>query len=336
MTRSDWLIIGIYSFLLWNLQFWGEWLEEDWSFWSKDTRYLLINISLVEVLRQVLTVIAIVFFIVPRYFYRKRYALSIALIIGILAFMRLIEPYILPYTSEPHYPEFFPKLLFGIMNGGEAIAFPSFLLLARSYYQSQRDMLALQKEQKETQLKVLQAQVDPHFLFNSLNILDILIPVNPEKAQQFTKKLAALYRYMIRHKDEDVVSLLDEWEFCKDYLFLIKQRFNGLFPVSTELNERELDQYFIPPAAMQTLLENITKHNVALPDKPVEITIELESDYIVIRNDYQPKAGMEESTGTGLQNLASRIALLTDRELQQEIEDGKFVVKVPLVKASSL
>ncbi len=332
IKRSDWIIIGIYGALLINLLFWGEWLEEDWPFWSKDTRYLFFNISVVEVVKQLTMMILIVFYVVPTFFNKKKYLLSFGLIVLILLVARIIDPYILPYTSEPLQPDLGAKLFWGVLEHGEAISFPCFLLLAKSFYQSQLAVVALQKEQKETALKVLQAQVDPHFLFNNLNILDILIEQNPDKARIFTRKLSSLYRYMTRHKDDEVVPLGTEWAFCQDYIYLISQRFNGLFPVKTELTTDQLDQYFVPPAAVQTLLENITKHNVALPQKPVQITIGVASEYLLVSNDFRPKIPIEDSSGTGLQNLAARVGLLTDQEIVYGEENGQFVVQLPLVK----
>ncbi|MEO0875310.1 MAG: hypothetical protein AAFY48_11960, partial [Bacteroidota bacterium] len=164
IKRSDWIIIGIYGALLLNLMFWGEWLEEDWSLWSKDSRYLFFNISVVEVVKQLTMMILIVFYVVPTFFNKKKYLLSFGLIVLILLIARIIDPYILPYTSEPLQPDLGAKLFWGVLENGEAISFPCFLLLAKSFYQSQLAVVALQKEQKETALRVLQAQVDPHFL----------------------------------------------------------------------------------------------------------------------------------------------------------------------------
>ncbi|MEL7221076.1 MAG: histidine kinase [Bacteroidota bacterium] len=335
IDRSDWMIIGVYSFLLVNLLFWGEWLEEDWSFWSKDTLYLFFNISVVEVLKQMILVVLIVFYIVPRFFNEKRYAMTLSLIVLLLLLARIIDPYILPYTSAPLQPDLAANLFWGVLEHGEAISFPCFLLLAKSFYQSQVEVLALQKEQKETELRVLQAQVDPHFLFNNLNILDILIGQDPQKARIFTRKLSALYRYMIRHKDDEFVSLPTEWKFCENYIYLIGQRFNGLFPFENQIDQEEMAKFLVPPAAIQTLLENITKHNAALPAQPVKTKITLTNDYLVISNDFRPKNKVKDSTGTGLLNLASRIALLTDKKLEHQIENDQFVVRLPLVKQIS-
>lgn len=332
IDRSDWIILGIYGFILLNLQFWGEWLEEDWLFWSKDTRYLFFNICGVEVLKQLLMVVLIVFYIVPTFFNKKRYVLAFGLIIAILLLVRIIDPYILPYTSAPLQPDLAANLFWGILENGEAVSFPCFLLLAKSFYQSQIEMMALQKEQKETELKVLQAQVDPHFLFNNLNILNILIAQDPKRAQEFTRRLSSLYRYMIRHKDDEVVHLQTEWAFCQDYLYLITQRFNGLFQVNAQFEKGALDQFMVPPASIQTLLENVIKHNVALPKQQVKTTLFIENNYLIVSNDFYPKTQDHEKSGTGLRNLAARIALLTDKELEYEVLNEKFVVRLPLVQ----
>jgi len=185
---------------------------------------------------------------------------------------------------------------------------------------------------KESELQLLRAQIDPHFLFNNLNILDILINLDPKKASRYTKRLSSLYRYMIRHKDQDVVSLKEEWAFSEDYIFLLEQRFDELFLFENELKGKDLDSYFIPPASMQTLLENIVKHNFALPEAPIHTIIYLENDFLCVKNDRKPKENVKDSTGTGLTNLKKRIKLLTDQTVEIEQTADVFWVKVPLVR----
>lgn len=114
---------------------------------------------------------------------------------------------------------------------------------------------------------------------------------------------------MICHKDQDVVSLKEEWAFSEDYIFLLEQRFDELFLFDNGLAGKDLDSYFIPPASMQTLLENIVKHNFALPEASIHVTIYLEDDFLCVKNDRKPKENVKDSTGTGLTNLKKRIRL---------------------------
>ena len=137
---------------------------------------------------------------------------------------------------------------------------------------------------------------------------------------------------MIRHKDQDVVSLKEEWQFSEDYIFLLQQRFDDLYFFDSSLDGENLEEYFIPPASMQTLLENIVKHNFALPDEPIHAKIYLEGNYLCVQNDSRPKESVKDSMGTGLNNLKKRIRLLTDQNLIIEKKLTSFLVKVPLVK----
>lgn len=331
IPKSDWVIIAIYFFVVLNLQFWGEWFEEDWSLWSQNTWNLFFKVVLREIFIQFCVVLLIVYYIVPIFFDRKKYVLSIISIVGLLMMMGVMSTWTNPYRTFDMDGGMVSFLFWQVLESGEVISFPCFLLLAKSYYKSQNQMLALQKEKKEGELKVLQAQVDPHFLFNNLNILDILIDTDTKKAKKFTRKLSSLYRYMIRHKDEDVVSLETEWKFCQSYLFLIEQRFNGLFPIHSNLDQYDLENYFVPPAAMQTIIENVTKHNIALPARPVETWITIKENCLEIKNDYRPKEINEDQSGTGLNNLSSRIELLTDEKLKIEVGDQFYKVTIPLV-----
>ena len=332
IKRSDWIIIGIYWVLMVHLQFFSEWVEEDWPLFSKDSSFLYFNISWLNISIQVLGVLIIVYYLVPTFLRSKQYLLTFLTVILVLIGMQIVGSLLVPLLYPSIFPNVAETLLWGILDNGESISFISFLLIAKNYYESRNELLELQKENKEQALKTLQAQVDPHFLFNNLNILDALIHKDPMKASQFTKRLSSLYRYMIRHKDEDVVSLAEEWAFSDDYLFLLKQRFDDLFEIHRTLDPQDLSRYFIPPAAMQTLLENVGKHNVALPGQPIQVNITVKDGTLSIRNDKRPKKDPDNSSGTGLKNLAARIQLLTDKALAIEETDSTFTVTVPLVR----
>ena len=204
--------------------------------------------------------------------------------------------------------------------------------MAKQYYSTQTRFVELERNQKDHELKLLKAQVDPHFLFNNLNILDILIQTDPVKASEFTKRLSSLYRYMIRHKNEELVSLEAEWKFSADYIYLLEQRFEGLFLFDIDLENMELPQFYIPPASIQTLLENVVKHNTALPNAPIEVSIYMEKDLFCIANAVKLKNNPKDSMGTGLDGLKKRVQLLTDRALVVESDPNRFIVKIPLLR----
>jgi sensor histidine kinase YesM len=176
----------------------------------------------------------------------------------------------------------------------------------------------------------LKNQIDPHFLFNSLNVLSSLIEENPENAQRFTTSLSKIYRYVLEQKDKELVSVEEELSFAKTYMNLLKMRFeNSLF--------YELPQTIsnpdakVVPLSLQLLLENTVKHNVVSEQRPLHIRIFIEGDYLVIQNDYQKKEVLQSRQGVGLQNIISRYDILTDRKVRIEQDDENFTVYLPLL-----
>ncbi|HEY4618407.1 MAG TPA: histidine kinase [Flavobacterium sp.] len=176
----------------------------------------------------------------------------------------------------------------------------------------------------------LKNQIDPHFLFNSLNVLSSLIEENPENAQRFTISLSKIYRYVLEQKDKELVSVEEELAFAKTYMNLLKMRFeNSLFyelPQTVSNPEAK-----VVPLSLQLLLENTVKHNVVSEQRPLRIRIFIEGDYLVIQNDYQKKEVLRDRQGVGLQNIINRYAILTDREVRIEQNPDTFTVYLPLL-----
>ncbi|UQD57412.1 histidine kinase [Flavobacterium sp. K5-23] len=176
----------------------------------------------------------------------------------------------------------------------------------------------------------LKNQIDPHFLFNSLNVLSSLIEENPDNAQRFTTSLSKIYRYVLEQKDKELVTVEEELAFAKTYMNLLKMRFeNSLF---YELPE-EIDNLDakVVPLSLQLLLENAVKHNIVSEQRPLHIRIFIEEDYLVVQNDYQKKEVLQDGQGVGLQNIISRYAILTDRKVRIEQDDKVFSVKIPIL-----
>jgi sensor histidine kinase YesM len=192
------------------------------------------------------------------------------------------------------------------------------------------------KEQKiiagtaSAKFESLKNQIDPHFLFNSLNVLSSLIEENPDNAQRFTTSLSKIYRYVLEQKDKELVSVEEELAFAKTYMNLLKMRFeNSLF--------YELQTAFINPEAkvvplsLQLLLENTVKHNVVSEQRPLHIRIAAEGDYLVIQNDYQKKEILQDRQGVGLQNIINRYGIITKRKVLIEQNEKTFTVKIPIL-----
>ncbi|MCX2837698.1 2TM domain-containing protein [Salinimicrobium sp. MT39] len=176
----------------------------------------------------------------------------------------------------------------------------------------------------------LKNQIDPHFLFNSLNVLTSLIEENPEQAQKFTTGLSKIYRYVLEQKDKELVDLEEEIKFAVTYINLLKMRFENsiYFEVPGQLSTPEAK---VVPLSLQLLLENTIKHNVVSENKPLRIKIFEEDGYLVLENNLQEKEVLQKRAGVGLQNIVSRYGLVTRREVQIIKDSEKFSVKIPIL-----
>ncbi|WP_324719567.1 2TM domain-containing protein [Salinimicrobium sp. HB62] len=176
----------------------------------------------------------------------------------------------------------------------------------------------------------LKNQIDPHFLFNSLNVLTSLIDENPEKAQKFTTSLSKIYRYVLEQKDKELVSLEEELSFAVTYMNLLKMRFeNSLYyqvPEALKLSGAK-----VVPLSLQLLLENTVKHNVLSEARPLHIKIYEENGYLVVENNFQKKEVLGNRNGVGLQNIVNRYSLVTQRKVLIDKNAERFAVKLPLL-----
>ena len=192
------------------------------------------------------------------------------------------------------------------------------------------------KEQKiiagtaEARFDALKNQLDPHFLFNSLNVLTSLIEEDPDQAQRFTTSLSKVYRYVLEQKNKELVPVDEEYAFARTYIRLLKMRFEDgiVFEIPEKSSSPEAR---IVPLSLQLLLENAVKHNRVTPDNPLHIRVEEKDGFIVVSNNLQQKQVMTRSSGVGLQNIRSRYALLTDRQVQVQKEEATFSVAVPML-----
>jgi len=194
---------------------------------------------------------------------------------------------------------------------------------------------ALKREQKLReenlifQNETLKNQVNPHFLFNSLNTLSSLISTQPEIAENFTNRLSSIYRYILENISKDRVALEAELSFIKDYFFLHKIRDNEKIELEIKIDEPNKSE--ILPVSLQILVENAIKHNKATREEPLKIKIFMEGDMIIVKNNLQKMASKIKSTEVGLKNLSDRVKLASGKDLVIEETDNYFLVKVPLL-----
>ena len=180
------------------------------------------------------------------------------------------------------------------------------------------------------QFESLKNQLDPHFLFNSLNVLDSLIEENPVQAQRFTNSMSKIYRYVLEEKDKELVSVEEEIDFAKTYCELLKTKFEDAVTFDFNISEED-KKGFVVPLSLQLLLENSIKHNFATSSKPLNIKIFTEKGNLIIENNLQTRELPNKSTGVGLANIVSRYNLLTERNVFVEKSEAFFRVKLPIL-----
>ena len=188
----------------------------------------------------------------------------------------------------------------------------------------------LERLRAQAELGALKAQVDPHFLFNSLNTLGHLIQSEPARGREFCDALAEVYRYVLDSRQRDLVPLAEELAFLRRYHRLLELRFGAAMPLELDV---EADGWRIVPMALQTLLENAVKHNQASASEPLPVKLSVGDAAVTVGNDIRPRRTALPSAGVGLSNLDERCRLLTGRALVVREADGRFEVTVPLQSA---
>jgi sensor histidine kinase YesM len=201
--------------------------------------------------------------------------------------------------------------------------------------QSENEMIRseqLERAKAEAELEALKNQIDPHFIFNSLNTLSHLIEINPGKAKQFNDNLADVYRYILQNKARGLVLLREEMEFLQSYFLLLQIRFEKAVQLKVSINETAMDQYLIPPISLQILAENAIKHNEFSELTPLLIQIEMINDELVVHNPVRRKILRKASSKIGLYNLGERYKLTTNKEIVIKEEEKDFTVSLPILK----
>ncbi|MBV7267892.1 histidine kinase [Winogradskyella luteola] len=192
------------------------------------------------------------------------------------------------------------------------------------------------KEQKviagaaSAKFDALKNQLDPHFLFNSLNVLTSLIEENPDSAQKFTTSLSKVYRYVLEQKSKELVTVDEELNFARTYMSLLKMRFEDsiIFEIPDKASNPESK---VVPLSLQLLLENAVKHNMVTSNKPLHIKIYEDGNYLVIMNNLQPKQIVKKSSGVGLENIKQRYKLLSERKVYINQREKDFAVAIPML-----
>lgn len=193
----------------------------------------------------------------------------------------------------------------------------------------------LREVNAQAQLETIKAQINPHFLFNNLNVLSALVMKNSSSSNRFIEAFSEVYRYILTQQNRELVELGLELESLKPYIYLLQQRFPESVFLNIKVRPVSSEDYIVP-AALQMLVENAVKHNVISREKPLHISISLNGKpYLEVANNLQPKMSGEESSKTGLKNIRERYRLIANREIKVEKTNGYFKVFIPLLKVHS-
>jgi hypothetical protein len=197
-----------------------------------------------------------------------------------------------------------------------------------TYYEAER----LKKENLQSQLDSLKAQISPHFLFNTLSTLSSLVSEDPRKAERFIEELASVYRYVLQTNEQPLTTLANEIRFIEAYFHLLQTRFGAGIALEVDVEERH-HAFLLPPLTLQLLVENAVKHNAVLPARPLRIRIfSDEADNLYVRNNLQKKQHVIPSHHTGLRNITGKYRLLNQPDVVVKQTDACFQVMLPLIK----
>jgi LytS/YehU family sensor histidine kinase len=191
---------------------------------------------------------------------------------------------------------------------------------------------SLKKENALALYEALKNQVNPHFLFNSLNILASIVRKDQEKAERFIEKFSMIYRYILDTSNKIVVRVNEEIDFLKAYLDLMKYRHNEGMSYEIEISSDNYNKYIIP-MGLQILVENAFKHNNVSKKEPLNIRIYVENDMLIVENNINKIEKSESREGKGLENLKNRILLISDKKPSFMVKNDYFVAKIPIIEA---
>ncbi|MDC9722087.1 MAG: histidine kinase [Urechidicola sp.] len=264
------------------------------------------------------------------------------ILIGVVGsfFISMLGLFVLRFLTEVLYNgntveyfienESFANYIFGMWITTTMIIVFHFIYFYTKYQKKKVKESQIVAKTESAKFESLKNQLDPHFLFNSLNVLTSLIDENPRQAEKFTTKLSKVYRYVLEHKDKDLIPLEDELRFAKSYMELLKMRFeDGIsFNIPDSVSNPELK---IVPLSLQLLLENAVKHNVITSNNPLEINIYEDDGYLVVANNINLKNSLEKSTKVGLKNINQRYSLITKAKVEITNTNQLFKVRLPLL-----
>lgn len=254
--------------------------------------------------------------------------LAVALAFTISTIITLLANLVSAYKEPLHLVLIYNALIYAVTNILVMIVLEAWLFFMEGH-RAREKAQTLEKEMSQMRFEMLKSQINPHFMFNSLNVLSGLIDKSPVQAQEFIDEFSSIYRYVLETIEQPVTTLKNELDFIRSYLFLQQMRYGENLTYSVEIPSGKLDSY-LPPLSLQVLIENAIKHNIVNEAKPLHIEIYTENSVLVVKNPIQPKIS-GTSTGVGLKNLQKRYALITQLEPVLTVLNNQYIAKLPLL-----
>ncbi len=263
---------------------------------------------------------------------RSMIQLIAAILIGVIiaVFITTLAHAINNYEEDLLTTYVFNSIVFGVCNVAVMIIFEAWIFfIAES--ESEKRNEELLKELTQIRFEVLKNQMNPHFMFNSLNVLTGLIETDPGKSQRFIEEFSSIYRYVLDTIEQQVVTLEKELEFARSYMYLQQIRHGEYLNYSVNIRS-ELLSFYLPPLSLQVVLENAIKHNQVSEEKPLHVEIFDKENDLIVTNTLQPKMTFGKSTGIGQKNLEKRYALVCSRIPEFHVGTDEYRVVLPLMK----
>lgn len=189
----------------------------------------------------------------------------------------------------------------------------------------------LKRISAQTELQLVKNQINPHFLFNNLNVLSALVMKNTDEANRFIEEFSKVYRYILNNHDKELVDVKTELDYIRPYIFLLEKRFAEGLQISVDVPPDQ-ERFYIIPASLQMLIENAIKHNVVSKSHPLHIRVQASEDMrIVVSNNLQLRQSVDDSTRIGLNNIIKRYWLVSGREVVVQKNEASFTVTLPLL-----
>ena len=270
----------------------------------------------------------------------RRFILEIGIVVLLVLALTIAGSYlvrgfdVMPRDVDDDFGFEILALIMFFIGSFMVFSFHEYMMLSsdKQYLEYKAGML--EKQNYMIKYEALKSQVNPHFLFNSLNVLSSLIYQDTAKSDLFIKKFSEVFRYVLELNQEKLVEIKCELKFLDSYFFLQKIRYGDSLVLKKTVDSEALNMH-IPPLTLQLVVENAIKHNVISKERKLTITIENHQDELIVRNNYQHRSNLSESTGIGQKNLIGKYELIEERRPRFYVENNEYVVRLPIIKELS-